>query len=129
MPRGDSRRIRITATWPEDVPEYGAVEGDPYPLSGKLCAFTGKTKLNLSDADAVFKKTSDPGDGITVRPDPDDNVADVEIAPEDTEALTKESEVFLDFQVTDEPGGTVWTVWEGMMVVYPTATQESGLDA
>ena len=116
--RGDDRTIRITATYPEAIPEQGIEVDDPYPLDGVDLYFTAKYKTSFPDADAVFQKTSD--DGITVRDSPNEHIADIQITAEDTEAMVKGKTLVCDVQVM---GPQTWTIWKGYLPVYEDVTR------
>jgi hypothetical protein len=116
--RGDDRTIRITATYPEAIPEQDIEADDPYPLDGVDLYFTAKYKTSASDEDAVFQKTSD--DGITVRASPNEHIADIQITAEDTEAMVKGKTLVCDVQVM---GPQTWTIWKGLLPVYEDVTR------
>ena len=116
--RGDDRTIRITATYPEAIPEQGIEVDDPYPLDGVDLFFTAKYKTSFADEDAVFQKTSD--DGITVRDSPNEHIADIQITAEDTEAMVKGKTLVCDVQVM---GAQTWTIWKGYLPVYEDVTR------
>ena len=116
--RGDDRTIRITATYPEAIPEQGIEVDDPYPLDGADLYFTAKYKTRDLDAEAVFQKTSD--DGITVREPPNEHICDVQIAAEDTEGMERGKTLVCDVQVM---GPQTWTIWKGYLPVYEDVTR------
>lgn len=122
MTRGDDRTIKITATYPEAIPESGIAAGDPYPLGDKQIWFTAKYRTRgVPDSDAVFQKTSDlaPG-GITVRANPNDHIADVDIDPEDTADMPKAATLICDVQAK---GAATWTVWKGYLPIVEDVTR------
>ena len=120
MTRGDSRTLRVMATWPEDVPEAGATEGDPFPLSGKLLIFTAKTSTRLPDDDATFQKRSDGASPGIVVGSPT-NTAAIEIETADTDSLEQAKTLVCDLQVID--GTDIWTVASGTLRVNVDVTR------
>jgi hypothetical protein len=122
MKIGDTRRAKITATWPEAVPEFGAAEGDPYPLNtAQKVWFTAKTSPDQDDAQAPIKKATDlTGDNdITFT----GNIAYFNIVPADTAAYSNyRTEVRLKAEVQVKNagvGGEIWTVAEGDLILMP----------
>lgn len=115
--RGDTRRIRITATYPEDAPGISA--GDPFPLSSHTTRFTARRKV--TDPLAVFSKSTEVGGGITILPA--GNVAEIALSPSDTSGLQLRNPVTLvcDLEVSTA-SGDVWTVWQGELTVKPDVT-------
>ena len=107
--RGDTRKIKITATWPEDVPELGATAGDPYSLAGK--EISAEFRDDRENPSPLIEKTDQSG--IQVQPAPDDNVALIELASTDTSGFTESITLKLDVRVTDDAAGTRWTVASG----------------
>jgi hypothetical protein len=116
--RGDDRAITVTATYPEAIPEQDIEAGDPYPLDGVTLYFTAKYTTKFSDEEAVFQKTSE--DGITVRAAPNDHIADIQIAAEDTEGMAKGKTLVCDVQAM---GTQTWTIWKGLLPVYEDVTR------
>jgi hypothetical protein len=116
--RGDDRTIKITATYPEAIPDQDIEAGDPYPLGGLTLYFTAKFTAASVDEDALFQKTST--DGITVRASPNDHIADVEITAEDTEMMEEGSTLICDVQAM---GAQTWTIWKGYLPVYEDVTR------
>ncbi len=122
MTIGDTRRVKITATWPMDVPEYGGVEGAVYPLnSAAKVWFTAKHTPDQDDAQAIIRKdTSLSGDNdITFS----GSSAYFNIVPADTAAfLTSRSTVILQAEVQVKnagAGGEIWTVAKGSLYLNP----------
>ncbi len=63
---GDDRTLRVSASWPVDVPELGVSEGDPYPLeTAQKVWFTAKLNRSDDDVQAVVSKTTDAVEGIS----------------------------------------------------------------
>lgn len=124
MDRGDPRTITITATYPDPIPEQDIEAGDPLPLGDKSVYFTAKASLALNDdTGALFKKTKT--DGITVRADPDGNMADVELVSEDTEGVKSTKEFYCDCRVLDAAVGDPWTVAKGKLKISENVTRET----
>lgn len=111
MRRGDDRTVRVTATWPEDVPELGVSEGDPYDLTGKRVSFEGR--FSRDEEDPFLLKTTDVGGGVEVRPAPAENVCLVEITSDDTKTLGRSITFKVDVRVFDPTANTRWTVARG----------------
>lgn len=116
--RGDDRTIKITATYPEAIPDQDIEAGDPFSLDGLELFFTAKHKTVETDAEAVFQKTSE--DGITVREAPNNHIADIQIAAEDTETMEKGKTLICDVQAM---GSQTWTIWKGYLPVYDDVTR------
>ncbi len=116
MTRGDTRKIRIIATWPVAVPEAGIAAGDPFPLEGLTLRFTARRKIK--DETPQFAKSN--GAGITAT----GNVAEILILPADTVSLMIKETVNLvcDLEVTTA-AGEVWTIWSGELPVRPDVTR------
>ncbi len=114
--RGDTRKIRITATWPVAVPESGIAARDPFSLAGSTPRFTARRKID--DAATVFAKSI--GAGITVT----GNVAEITILPADTASLPigESANLVCDLEITTA-AGEVWTVWAGGIHVRPDVTR------
>src|SRR5215217_6370836 len=81
--RGDDATLKVTASFPQDIPDQGILAGDPYPLTGKEVYFTAKRKIVQTDAEAQFQKSTLTG-AIVVRDAPDDHICDVQVDGEDT---------------------------------------------
>lgn len=121
MKRGDDRVLRVTATYPEDIPPT-IVAGDPYPLKGKMVFFTAKRTVVEPDADAIIRKQT--GAGIEVDAT-NTNIARVVIDKADTVVLgTREVSLVCDVQVVNESGKT-FTVADGYLAVAPDVTQRT----
>ena len=117
--RGDDRTIRITATYPEAIPEQGIEVDDPYPLDGVDLYFTAKYKMSFPDADAVFQKTSD--DGITVRDSPNEHIADIQYNRRGHRGYGQgQAAADVSRQVM---GPQTWTIWKGYLPVYEDVTR------
>jgi hypothetical protein len=124
MTRGDDRVATVTAAFPEAIPAQDVAAGDPYPLVGKTVWFTAKRRASDADADAVFQKKTGGG-GITVRPSPDEHVAEVEIDAADTAGVSSSGEtLFCDVQTKNEDG-KVWTVARGHLEVSSDLTRST----
>jgi hypothetical protein len=123
MKRGNDRTLRITAYYPEDVPEVDALEGDPMPLTGRALWFTAKIEKDDPDP-GVFQKTDIAG--ITPRDAPANNVADVEIARADTLSLTEDATLYCDVQVRTADN-KIHTIAEGTLTVEYQITQAGSL--
>lgn len=104
MDRGDDRTIVLEATWPEDVPELGKTEGDPYDLSGKEAVV--EAWADLQDPGPSFAK-NELGGALTVN----GNEARVKIEPEDSSGFTESTTLKLRVRVTEN--GQRWTVGRG----------------
>jgi hypothetical protein len=117
--RGDDRTIKVTATYPEAIPEQDIEAGDPYPLDGVPLYFTAKYKTTDEDVDAVFQKTSTAG-AIVARAAPDNHICDIEIAAEDTEGMEKGKDLICDVQVM---GTQTWTIWKGILPIFDDVTR------
>src|SRR5215212_9743585 len=119
---GDTRRARLTATWPEAVPEFGVAKGDPYPLSqAATIKFTAKFSEANDDSQAVVRKTNAPSGGITVS----GNVAYIDFESADTSQfvnMTRPKRLVCDVQVTT-PDGDLWTVAKGTWIIDPQTTR------
>lgn len=116
---GDSRRLRVTATYPEAVPDTPIVAGDPFPLTGHTCRFTAR--LRITDETAVFVKSTAVGIAILTP----NNIAEIAILPTDTLGLPITNSTInlrCDFEVTTS-SGEVWTLWEGELPVKPGITR------
>lgn len=95
------------------------VGGGLYPWAGCKLWFTAKVNLFDSDANAVIRKDSDPGGGITF---PSDGVAKIAIAHADTVNLpTQKVTLHCDVQLKTA-GGKINTVESGKVTVSPDAT-------
>lgn len=120
VPRGDGVTIKVTAAYPDAVPEQNVDAGDPYPLSGKTLYFTARNRFNeASTVVPVFAKTT--GSGITVRSDPNDHIADITIASDDTEDLAVKK-LYWDFRSKAGSADPI-TLAEGVLVILPNATR------
>lgn len=122
MKIGDTRRVKINATWPEDVPEFGGVKGAAYPLnSAAKVWFTAKLSADQDDAQAPIRKdTSLSGnDDITFV----GSTAYFNIVSADTDDWTasrSEIRLICEVQVKNAgAGGEVWTVADGVLVLEP----------
>ncbi len=120
MARGDTHTIKITATFPEAIPEQSIAAGASFPLSGKTVYFTAKRSYqDTDDTIVVFKKTTTSG--ITVRANPNQHIADVAIAKVDTESLYGGTTLYCDCRVKD--GTNIWTVAKGTITITDNATR------
>ena len=120
---GDDRTVRVTATWPEDVPEAGATAGDPYNLSGvNEIWFTAKLSRDDDDLQAVFQKTLS-GDGIRLA-SAGSNVCYVDVQAADQAELWhhRTNYLYCDVQVRG-PDNEVWTVASGTWTLLPQVTR------
>jgi hypothetical protein len=122
MKIGDTRRVKIVATWPEDVPEFGATEGQAYPLNtAQKVWFTAKSSPDQDDAQAPIRKATDlSGDNdITFS----GSTAYFNIVPADTTTYTAyrtSVQLKAEVQVKNAgAGGEVWTVAEGDLILMP----------
>jgi hypothetical protein len=118
---GDTRRARLTATWPEDVPEFGVTAGDPYPLSqAESIRFTAKFSESNDDTQAVVTKYY-PGGGITVS----GNLAYIDFDETDTDDflnMVRPKKLVCDVQVRT-PDDDLWTVAKGNWLIDPQTTR------
>jgi hypothetical protein len=120
MKVGDTQPFRFVATWPADAPEYGALEGDPYPLNtAQKVWFTAKSYVGQSDDDAPIRKSSEAAgdDAIAV----DENVGTGRIVEADLEeflAIATSRWLYAEVQVK-HASGEVWTVAEGRIRLKP----------
>lgn len=119
--RGNDRRILAVATYPEDIPDEDITAGDPFPLSGKTVWFTVKRLYSDIDEDALFQKSTEDN-GITIRADPDNNVAEITIDRADTEGIYQDSTFHYDLQTKNEDE-KVWTIAEGTLTVEASVTR------
>lgn len=120
MYRGNDRRILATATYPEDIPDEEITAGDPFPLTGKTVWFTVKKQYSDIDEDALFQKSTE--DGITIRAEPNDNIAEITIDRADTEGIYQDSIFHYDLQTKNEDD-KVWTIAEGQLTVEASVTR------
>lgn len=123
LKRGDDRVLVLTATYPEAIPEQEIQAGDVFSLAGKDIWVTAKRNIHDSDIDAVFQKTV--GDGITLRPSPNEHIADVSIDAADTVDLPYgDITLICDAQVKTQDDKT-WTIASGTILVSPDITRAS----
>lgn len=122
MARGDTRTIKITATYPAAIPEQNIAAGDPFPLNDKTVYFTARLKqFAAPDTQIAFAKRTG-GQGITVRSSPNNHIADVAIATADTEGYAASTNLAADCR-TKDGSGNLWTVWRGTITIGANATR------
>lgn len=97
--------------------------GGPLSLVGAVLRMYAKLDVTALDAAATIKKDSAGIGGITVT-DAGNGLARLVIAPADTSALTRDTNLYYDLQVTEQDG-TVTTLLDGMIAVSVDVTQTS----
>jgi hypothetical protein len=104
------------------VPEFGATEGQTYPLnSASKVWFTAKASPDQDDVQAPIRKATDlTGDNdITFS----GSTAYFNIVPADTSPWTAsrtEVRLYAEVQVKNSgAGGEIWTVAEGVLILKP----------
>lgn len=123
LKHGDDRVLILTATYPEAISEQDIAAGDPFPLTNKELWVTAKRSERDSDEDAVFQKTT--ADGITIRANPNEHIAEVAIDAADTASLPYGTITLVcDAQVKTEDDKT-WTMASGKIVVSPDVTRST----
>ena len=108
--RGDTTRLNLLVV----------LAGAAYDLTGHNIWFTAKQSFLDADVSAVFQKST-TGGGIVITSALNGR-AQITISPIDTEGLTNiKSLLVYDCQV-ESPGGDVYTVSYGNLIVLPDVT-------
>ena len=106
MYRGDTQTFDVLVTNLDD--------GTPVDITSSALRFTAKYRASDGDDEAIIIKTSEYG-GINLGYG--EGEATITIEPEDTEDLTKRTELLWDLQLTDV-GGAVKTAAAGRLIIY-----------
>lgn len=94
------------------------LNGEAVDITGCSFRVTAKYSYTEDDAEAVFIKTSNPVDGITILSAPDGSLR-TQLAPADTNGLpSHQVDLVYDLQMLDATGN-VFTLQRGILTVVP----------
>lgn len=114
--RNSDRVLTLTAYYEVAIPSKGIAAGDPMPLTGRDVVFVAYRDSQDPEGSVQFVKRTGVGNGITVRPAPSDNVADVQVAREDTAGLVDDTTLYCEAQV-ETADNDLWPLAEGSLHV------------